>query len=348
MSLGNLFSPGEANLREVDRAKRLAIAKEMQARSSGRAASPLEVIGGAIGGFLTGGPAGLVTGATQQALSRKELGSSESLLGAGLSGAGVGSVTKATDLGGLLSGQLTPENLQQGAVLGSTITGDVSPFQGMSAIANMFTQQEVAKAKSKKAQLEERNLQARTAKTELEVAEKAKEIRQEPVEAQNRAKEIMANNERIMTDVDLLLSKDLSKGVGGVTAAAAGFIPGTEARDIRGDIQTLTANQAFQTLQKMRDASKTGGALGQVSERELALLEAAVANLDPNLSVDKFTTNLQKFRNELERVNKSLSTEVLGTEKYSFGKTTKYFSPVGKTEQEGGVQIGKFKVRKKK
>lgn len=55
---------------------------------------------------------------------------------------------------------------------------------------------------------------------------------------------------------------------------------GTDARNLEATVNTLQANLGFDALQAMRDASPTGGALGQVSERELALLTSAVASLD--------------------------------------------------------------------
>jgi hypothetical protein len=44
----------------------------------------------------------------------------------------------------------------------------------------------------------------------------------------------------------------------------------------------------------MRDASKTGGALGAVSEKELALLESSIASLDTSQSAEQLAENLQK------------------------------------------------------
>ena len=45
----------------------------------------------------------------------------------------------------------------------------------------------------------------------------------------------------------------------------------------------------------MRSASPTGGALGQVSNRELAALESAVASLDQGLSPKALRENLKQI-----------------------------------------------------
>ena len=47
----------------------------------------------------------------------------------------------------------------------------------------------------------------------------------------------------------------------------------------------------------MRDASPTGGALGQVSERELDQLNASIANLRQSQSLGQFKSNLASLNN---------------------------------------------------
>src|SRR5690606_15445362 len=57
-------------------------------------------------------------------------------------------------------------------------------------------------------------------------------------------------------------------------------VGGTAARDLRGLLDTVKSNAGFDRLQAMRDSSPTGGALGQVSERELAFLQSTIGNLE--------------------------------------------------------------------
>lgn len=71
---------------------------------------------------------------------------------------------------------------------------------------------------------------------------------------------------------------------------------GTAGFDLQKDVDTLGANFAFDALQAMRDASKTGGALGQVTERELDLLKSSVGNIDPNQSHGNFLKNIETVR----------------------------------------------------
>ena len=65
--------------------------------------------------------------------------------------------------------------------------------------------------------------------------------------------------------------------------AISGFlgVPWTEGLSLENYVTQIKSNLAFDRLQAMRDASKTGGALGQVSNIELKLLEANLTALDP-------------------------------------------------------------------
>ena len=102
-----------------------------------------------------------------------------------------------------------------------------------------------------------------------------------------------------------VIAKAREADVWGGTFDIAKFIPLTDARSLSGYIKTLKGNLAFDELKQMREESKTGGALGQVSNIELGLLESAVAALDPatpetfyeNLSIieEKYTN----FKNAL-------------------------------------------------
>jgi hypothetical protein len=83
----------------------------------------------------------------------------------------------------------------------------------------------------------------------------------------------------------------------GTSGRFARNIPGANAgKDLSQDMQTIEARFAFDSLQAMRDASKTGGALGQVTERELDLLKAAVAAISPDMTHDTFMRNVEQAR----------------------------------------------------
>ena len=73
-------------------------------------------------------------------------------------------------------------------------------------------------------------------------------------------------------------------------------IPGTPAHNAAKLIETIRANVGFDRLQAMRDASPTGGALGQVSENENALMQATLGNLALSQDEDQFLYNMRRVK----------------------------------------------------
>jgi hypothetical protein len=75
---------------------------------------------------------------------------------------------------------------------------------------------------------------------------------------------------------------------------------GGDVRTLSKAIESLQANFGFDTLQKMRAASASGGALGQVSERELALLINALQAIDQGGDPVVLRENLEAVRTHYE------------------------------------------------
>lgn len=81
-----------------------------------------------------------------------------------------------------------------------------------------------------------------------------------------------------------------------------GGVPGSAQRDVDALIETLKARLGFGTLQEMRNNSPTGGALGQVSEKELAFLQNAEQSLRTSQSEEQFKENLNLIEQSLDRL----------------------------------------------
>ena len=104
---------------------------------------------------------------------------------------------------------------------------------------------------------------------------------------------------RIVRDIDTII--DTAQGAslpstGRFSDWIATLPVTTGASDVRALIQNIEADVAFKTLADMRRNSKTGGALGAISERELALLAAAEGSINPSLSWPVFKRNLESIR----------------------------------------------------
>jgi hypothetical protein len=95
----------------------------------------------------------------------------------------------------------------------------------------------------------------------------------------------------------------------GFGADAAKGYGGTTANDVAGLLDVIGANTAFTKLQKMREDSPTGGALGQVTERELDLLKSTVASLKQSQSDEQFQRSMDDVIGAYERVLARLEGE---------------------------------------
>jgi hypothetical protein len=106
-----------------------------------------------------------------------------------------------------------------------------------------------------------------------------------------------------LTDLDGRVS-NFTVGIGSRAAGSIfDYLVGGEATNFAADLEALKAQIAFSALQEMRDASKTGGALGAVSERELSLLESNLAGLSPKQTPANFKKNLKRIRESVARWN---------------------------------------------
>ena len=74
-------------------------------------------------------------------------------------------------------------------------------------------------------------------------------------------------------------------------------IPGSAAHDLGKLLETVKSNSGFQELAKMRASSPTGAALGSVTERELALLQSTIGNLEQSQSRGQLEDNLRRVKN---------------------------------------------------
>lgn len=106
-------------------------------------------------------------------------------------------------------------------------------------------------------------------------------------------------SQRVLDSVRALKSQ-VSHWNTGVGSMLAG-IPATNARDFKAKLDTLKGNIGFGELAAMREASKTGGALGQVSDRELTLLSSVLGSLDSGQSVPALLDQLDKIEGSMTR-----------------------------------------------
>lgn len=104
---------------------------------------------------------------------------------------------------------------------------------------------------------------------------------------------------RTIQSVDELLPQvnNMTTGFGSLLS----FIPESQAKYFKSQISTLKSSIITNELTAMREASKTGGALGNVSDRESEFLSNALGALDTAVSPAQFKTQLEKIKQSVER-----------------------------------------------
>lgn len=78
--------------------------------------------------------------------------------------------------------------------------------------------------------------------------------------------------------------------------------PGSPAGTLAGLLTTIKANTSFDKLQQMRQASPTGGSLGQVSDKENNLLQAAIGDLEQSRNPEELKYNLDRVRRTYQEI----------------------------------------------
>lgn len=134
-----------------------------------------------------------------------------------------------------------------------------------------------------------------------------------PVDAENaaleekeRARDAKEQDAAGIVLSDIRRAKDMVTNSPILTAGFLGPIlsnwGGSDAADVEQLIDTISANISFDALNQMRQSSPTGGALGAVTERELALLSATAGSLSQKQSAAQLIRNLERLDRQFQEV----------------------------------------------
>ena len=123
-------------------------------------------------------------------------------------------------------------------------------------------------------------------------------------QTERRSSQVAAANV-VTRDIDRVLERlDTAvlpvTGLGATTMAA--LVGGSPAADVKRLRDSLEANIAFNKLNELRQQSPTGGALGNVTDKDMDLLKAVVGSLSQDQSPRQFRENLLNVRAEFMRV----------------------------------------------
>jgi hypothetical protein len=114
-----------------------------------------------------------------------------------------------------------------------------------------------------------------------------------------KVRQITSGIDNTIKTVDIALA-DASMWTTGAIGAMAKAVPGSKAFDLQQTLLTVKANLGFDRLQQMREASPTGGALGNVAIQELNALQAALASLDQAQSEGALKRGLRNVKSHYE------------------------------------------------
>jgi hypothetical protein len=128
-----------------------------------------------------------------------------------------------------------------------------------------------------------------------------------PGEQQARYNKVLATNKTLDVS-DQVVTEDIDRAINMAGAWTTGFLgakledlQGTPAHDLKMLMQSIKANVGFDKLQQMRDNSPTGGALGQVTELELGLLQSVYGALEQSQTKEQFVYNLQRLKDTKQK-----------------------------------------------
>lgn len=142
-------------------------------------------------------------------------------------------------------------------------------------------------------------------KTQLELVKLERELAKAPSSTDIEG---VATDLRNVLD-NVFRAKEISRnswtatGFGAPAARVVGkLIGGNAAAALEGKLDVIGSNTAFDRLQKMRENSPTGGALGSITERELHLLKSTIASLSADQPDEDFQGSMQAVADAYGRI----------------------------------------------
>ena len=128
-----------------------------------------------------------------------------------------------------------------------------------------------------------------------------KEVKEEKETAKNVASSVITTASDNISD-KIFGDSSFLPTTGTIGKFIGGFIGESDANVVKRNLDVLGSQGSISSLQAMRRQSKTGGALGNVTERELAMLKASLGVLDQAMSRDDFIKGYMDYTKKLMMV----------------------------------------------
>jgi hypothetical protein len=145
------------------------------------------------------------------------------------------------------------------------------------------------------------------------------------------------DNAQMLRQINFILDAvDEDESVLGVTGYGMSIIPGSKSREVRDSWDNVLAKMTLNALTDLREASPTGGALGNVSNQDTGLLKDAAGNININFgNPNTIKTKLRYLKGKLEDVQDRITSDDLWDSK-------KYKKPPTKWDIEGAYSKQNF------
>ena len=108
----------------------------------------------------------------------------------------------------------------------------------------------------------------------------------------------------LVEDIDKIIP--LLKEHGGKAGLVSKYFPASKAKETFAALDSIESRISFQALQQMREASKTGGALGSIAVRELEMLGMTEGMINFEFPEATIENLLRLKKNLIEKYNKSV------------------------------------------
>jgi len=95
----------------------------------------------------------------------------------------------------------------------------------------------------------------------------------------------------------------------GFPGAFGSRIPGSSTKKLESTLEPIKANLSFEQLKQMRESSPTGGAVGNVSDKDLSLLSSVVGALD----VSQGEKQLDRSLDDINKRYLDIQRRLMGT-----------------------------------
>lgn len=211
----------------------------------------------------------------------------------------------------------------------------VTPWRGVTTIDRGDSQQVISRGTGAPVREVSKNLRA----AEEQKGLGRNDVKIATAKPLEMAKMIQGDQQLKVVDQDI--DRALKQASGWTTGTAGSVLsnlPGTGAHDLFNTLETIRANIGFDKLQAMRNASPTGGALGQVSEFENRLLQSVQGALQQGQTKGQLVSNLRRVQRNL----RALQRERRRAYEKQYGKadfSTAYTNPSKKSQGSDGFTI---------